>query len=107
MNKRNLKSVVNKLLGKLDKASEELDCYMQKRIEKRKKIGYDEENGKPVEECIHEEENFEIVNGIVDRTSLKQLVDMLGALNKISNGEEEADKTGGVILIPQANDNEV
>jgi len=105
LNKRNLKSVVNKLLGKLDKASEELDCYMQKRVEKRKKIGYDEENGKPVEECIHEEENFEIVNGIVDRTSLKQLVDMLGALNKISNGEEE-DKNAGVILIPQVNENE-
>jgi len=106
MNKKNLKSVVNKLLGKLDKASEELDCYMQKRTEKRKVIGYDSEYGKPVEETVHEEENFEIVNGIVDRTSLKQLVDMLAVLNKISNGEAADTANAGVVFLPQVSENE-
>ena len=88
----NIKSLANDLALNIKKANEQLETYIVKNKKKTKKVKYDYEVSKPIEEEITENEEIESMKGIIDRQGLKMLASALKDLNEIIGEDKETDK---------------
>nr|DAZ12950.1 MAG TPA: Protein of unknown function (DUF1804) [Caudoviricetes sp.] len=86
-----INAAADKLLAKLERATEELDTYLVKNKKKVRDIEYNYEVGKPSKEIIAEDEEIAVVSGNIDRAGLKQLTAALKDLADISNSGDEPD----------------
>ena len=89
-----IQDVSDKLLAKIERAIEELDIQLLKRVEKTKTIEYNniERPDKPTKEVVHEEEKVIEVSSIVDRTGLKAITSALRDIKEIQMLKSELDK---------------
>lgn len=91
------------LLDKIEKSIKELDRCVIKTKEKTKSVEYDSDLKKPISETVEETENIEIIEGMIDKMGLKQLVSTLKDIKdihmSISSGESDDGEESGVILI--------
>lgn len=86
-------NVSDKLLEKLERAVEELDIQLYKKVNKTKVIEYNnmERPDKPTKEIIEETESVEEVATIVDRAGLKAVTDALKNLKEVQMLRSELD----------------
>lgn len=93
----------DKLLEKIERSINEIDRCIIKTKEKIKSVEYDADLKKPVNESVEERENIQIIDGMVDKMGLKQLVSTLKDIKDIHmsfTGEESVSETeGGIILL--------
>lgn len=100
----------DRLLDKIERSINEIDRCVIKTKERTKSVEYDAECRKPVNECVTEKENIEIVDGMVDKMGLKQLVSTLKDIKDIhmsingSSAENDADDESGVIILEQVDE---
>lgn len=89
-----IQDVSDKLLEKIERAINELDIQLLKRVEKTKIIEYNnlERPDKPTKETVHEEEKVIEVSSIVDRTGLKAITSALRDIKEIQMLKSELDK---------------
>ena len=78
-----LKAIANDLALNIIKANSQLEKRIAKNKKKTKTVKYDYKTLKPSKEEIIENEELEIVNGIIDRQGLKLLASALKDLNEI------------------------
>lgn len=96
-------NISDTLLDKIEKSISELDRCVVKCKERTKTTEYDYDTKKPVNEVVEEKEDIQIIEGMIDKMGLKQLVSTLKDIKDIhraiegenSSEEEEA----GVIVI--------
>ena len=89
-----INSLADKLIEKLEQASEQLDNYIVTNKKKVKTIEYDNNvQGKPAKEITTEVENLEIVNGIIDAKNLKQLASALKDIKDIQGSSNDVIST--------------
>ena len=95
----------DKLLDKIERSIDEIDQCLIKTKERTKSVEYDDEFRKPLSESVTEKENIEIVDGLVDKMGLKQLVSTLKDIKDIhmsingSSSENADDGENGVIIL--------
>lgn len=93
----------DKLLEKIERSINEIDRCIIKTKEKIKTVEYDTDLKKPVNESVEEKENIQIIDGMVDKMGLKQLVSTLKDIKDIHmsfTGEEAlSENEGGIILL--------
>ena len=84
----------DRLLEKLERAVEELDIQLFKKVNKTKVIEYNntERPDKPTREIIEETETFEEISTIVDRAGLKAITDALRNIKEVQMLRSELDK---------------
>lgn len=91
------------LLDKIEKSIAEIDRCIIKTKEKTKTVEYDCDLKKPVNESVEETENIEIIDGMIDKMGIKQLVSTLKDIKDIHLGligeEQDTDEESGVILL--------
>lgn len=75
-----LDALKERLIGKLERAIDELDRYTVTVKTKEKTIEYEDDGKKPLSEKIVETEEIHIEKGLIDRGALKQLVTTLAEL---------------------------
>lgn len=95
----------DKLLDKIERSIDEIDRCVIKTKERTKSVEYDDEFRKPVNESVTEKENIEIVDGMVDKMGLKQLVSTLKdikdihmSINGSSSGNADDEESGVIVL---------
>lgn len=94
----------DRLLDKIEQSINEIDRCIMKTKEKTKTVEYDYDLKKPVAETVEEKENIEIIDGMIDKMGLKQLVSTLKDIKdiqlSISGGDNipEDDECGVVVL---------
>ena len=98
-----LKSIANDLALNVIKANSQLEQYIVKNKKKTKIVKYDYEVGKPNKETTTENEEIEILNGIIDRQGLKMLTSALKDLNDIltdkqGNTEEDLENAKKILV---------
>lgn len=97
--------ISDRILDKVDAALLEVDRTVMKIKEKEKIVEYDSDLKKPVSEKHTETEKVEIVDSVIDTSSLKQIVATLKDIKDIHIGfatkdEENADDDeNGIIMI--------
>ena len=95
--------ISDKLLDKIEKSITEIDRCVIKTKERTKNVEYDFDLKKPVNECIEEKENIDIIEGMIDKMGLKQLVSTLKDIKDIHtclNEEKTTDEDdNGIILL--------
>ncbi|MBQ7901614.1 MAG: hypothetical protein IJ365_06600 [Clostridia bacterium] len=95
--------ISDKLLDKIEKSITEIDRCVIKTKERTKNVEYDFDLKKPVNECIEEKENIDIIEGMIDKMGLKQLVSTLKDIKDIHtclNVEKNTDEDeNGIILL--------
>lgn len=97
-------NISDSLLDKIEKSIEELDRCIVKCKEKTKTLEYDYDTKKPVNEIVEEKEDIQIIEGMIDKTGLKQLVSTLKDIKDIHRSieDEPIDKEeGGVIILSE------
>lgn len=87
-----IKSIANDLALNIIKANSQLEKYIVKNKKKTKTVVYDYKVGKPEKETINEDEQIEVLNGIVDRQGLKMLTSALKDLNDILSDKNDNNK---------------
>ncbi len=96
-------SISDSLLDKIEKSIAELDRCIVKNKEKTKTVEYDYDTKKPVNEVVEEKEDIKVIEGMIDKMGLKQLVSTLKDIKDIHmsiTGDTPADEDeAGVILI--------
>lgn len=94
--------ISDKLLDKIEKSISEIDRCVIKTKERTKNVEYDFDLKKPVSESVEEKENIDIIEGMIDKMGLKQLVSTLKDIKDIHTGltgtETEDDETGIIVL---------
>ena len=75
--------ISDRLLTKIEKSIDEIDRCIIKTKERTKSVEYDSDLKKPVNETLLEKENVEIVEGMIDKMGLKQLVSTLKDIKDI------------------------
>ena len=93
----------DKLLDKIEKSISEIDRCVIRTKERTKNVEYDFDLKKPVSESVEEKENIDIIEGMIDKMGLKQLVSTLKDIKDIHTGlsgteSEEDDETGIIVL---------
>lgn len=97
-------SISDRLLDKIEKSISELDRCIVKNKEKTKTVEYDYDTKKPINETVEEKEDIKIIDGMIDKTVLKQLVSTLKDIKDIhmsiegDSGAEDS-REGGVIVL--------
>lgn len=95
--------ISDKLLDKIEKSITEIDRCVIKTKERTKNVEYDFDLKKPVNECIEEKENIDIIEGMIDKMGLKQLVSTLKDIKDIHtclNEEKTTDEDdNGIVLL--------
>ena len=83
----------DRLLEKIERAVDELDIQLFKKVNKTKVIEYNNEKrpDKPTKEIIEETETFEEISTIVDRSGLKAVADALKSIKEIQMLRSELD----------------
>ena len=87
-----IKSIANDLALNIIKANSQLETYIVKKKKKTKKVKYDYKVSKPSEEETTENEEIEIMDGIIDRQGLKMLASALKDLNEIIGDNKGTNK---------------
>ena len=95
--------ISDKLLDKIEKYISEIDRCVIKTKERTKNVEYDFDLKKPVSESVEEKENIDIIEGMIDKMGLKQLVSTLKDIKDIHTGltgteTEDDDETGIIVL---------
>ena len=94
----------DRLLTKIEKSIDEIDRCIIKTKERTKSVEYDSDLKKPVNETLLEKENVEIVEGMIDKMGLKQLVSTLKDIKDIhlsfaeGNNINDDEDTGIIVL---------
>lgn len=97
--------ISDRILDKVDAALMEVDRTVIKVKEKEKVVEYDSELKKPISEKHTETEKAEIVESVIDTSSLKQIVATLKDIKDIHLGfmakddEETEGDENGIIMI--------
>ena len=98
-------AISDRLLDKIEKSISELDRCIVKNKEKTKTVEYDCDTKKPINEVVEEKEDIQVIEGMIDKTGLKQLVSTLKDLKDIHmsiTGEEISEEgDGGIIEISE------
>lgn len=87
-----IKAIANDLALNIIKANSQLQQYIVKNKKKTKTITYDYDVAKPQKETVEENEEIEVLDGIVDRNGLKMLTSALKDLNDILANKEDNNK---------------
>lgn len=96
--------ISDRLLTKIEKSIDEIDRCIIKTKERTKSVEYDSDLKKPVNETLLEKENVEIVEGMIDKMGLKQLVSTLKDIKDIhlsfaeGNNINDDEDTGIIVL---------
>ena len=96
--------ISDRLLTKIEKSIDEIDRCIVKTKERTKNVEYDSDLKKPINETLLEKENVEIVEGMIDKMGLKQLVSTLKDIKDIHLSFEEGniaddDEDKGIIVL--------
>lgn len=95
--------ISDKLLDKIEKSISEIDRCVIRTKERTKNVEYDFDLKKPVSESVEEKENIDIIEGMIDKMGLKQLVSTLKDIKDIHTGlsgtESEEDEETGIIVL--------
>lgn len=98
-------SISDALLDKIEKSISELDRCVVKCKERTKTLEYDYDTKKPVNEVVEEKEDIQIIEGMIDKMGLKQLVSTLKDIKDIHRsieGDDAGDdETSGVIVLSE------
>lgn len=95
-----INAIKNRLIDRIEQATEELNRHEIVKTNKIKTIKYDAKIKKPVKETIEESEIKEFIEGDIDRMGLKQLTSALRDLCAIVGDDEQENQEGGVVLLP-------
>ena len=87
-------NITDKLLDKIEKAVDELDIQLCKKVEKVKEIEYKnyERPDKPTKETIHETEEVIEVRSIIDRKGAQELASAIKSLKEVQMLKTELDE---------------
>ena len=87
-------SITDKLLDKIERAVDELDIQICKRVEKVKEIEYknEERPDKPTKETIHETEEITEYRTIIDRKGAQELASAIKSLKEVQMLKTELDE---------------
>ena len=87
-------NISDKLLDKIEKAVDELDIQLCKRVEKVKEIEYNnlERPDKPTKEIIHESEEVVEITSIIDRKGAQELASAIKSLKEVQMLKTELDE---------------
>jgi len=102
---RRILNLSDRILDKVEEAIEEVASHIIKTKEKTKSVDYDDDRKKPLSETVSETEREEIIAGLIDTGSLKQLTATLKDVKDIHLGftADSASNTdtneSGVIVI--------
>lgn len=94
--------ISDRLLDKIEKSISELDRCIVKNKEKTKTVEYDYDTKKPINEIVEEKEDIKVIEGMIDKMGLKQLVSTLKDIKDIHlsmTGECDSGEESGVILL--------
>ncbi len=97
--------ISDRLLEKIEKSINEIDRCVVKTKQRTKNVEYDSDLKKPLSECVEETESIEIIDGMIDKMGLKQLVSTLKDIKDIhtsfcdgpAQGDQE-DESGIIVL---------
>ena len=95
-------NISDSLLDKIEKSINELDRCVVKCKEKTKTLEYDYDTKKPINEVVEEKEDIQIIEGMIDKMGLKQLVSTLKDIKDIHRsieGDDGTEEDSGVILL--------
>ena len=94
-------SISDSLLDKIEKSISELDRCIVKNKEKTKTVEYDYDTKKPINEVVEEKEEIQIIDGMIDKSGLKQLVSTLKDIKDIHMSVSGIDtkEESGIIVI--------
>ncbi len=95
--------ISDKLLDKIEKSILEIDRCIIRTKERTKNVEYDFDLKKPINESVEEKENIDIIEGMIDKMGLKQLVSTLKDIKDIhtglvDTGANEEEETGIIVL---------
>lgn len=103
--KERILTLSDRLLDKIEQSIKEIDRTVIKAKEKTKTVEYDYDLKKPVSENVYEKENVEVIDGMIDKMGLKQLVSTLKDIKDIqlsitenSRETDEENEYGVVVL---------
>ncbi len=87
-------TITDKLLDKIEKAVDELDLQLCKKVEKVKEIEYNnyERPDKPTKETIHETEEVTEVRTIIDRKGVQELASAIKSLKEVQMLKSDLDE---------------
>lgn len=94
--------ISDRLLDKIEKSITELDRCIVKNKEKTKTVEYDYDTKKPINEVVEEKEDIQIIEGMIDKMGLKQLVSTLKDIKDIHisiSGDMVSDEESGIIML--------
>ena len=97
--------ISDRILDKVSSALDEVDRTVIKVKEKEKIVEYDGDLKKPISEKYTENEKVEIIDSLIDTSSLKQIVATLKDIKDIHNGfcgknnQSDDEEENGIILI--------
>ncbi len=101
-------NISDSLLDKIEKSISELDRCIVKCKEKTKTLEYDYDTKKPINEVVEEKEDIQIIEGMIDKMGLKQLVSTLKDIKDIHRSIEGDDRSddeeAGVIVLSDIDD---
>ncbi len=95
-------SISDSLLDKIEKSISELDRCIVKNKEKTKTVEYDYDTKKPINEVVEEKEEIQIIDGMIDKGGLKQLVSTLKDIKDIHmsvSGIDTKEEESGIIVL--------
>ncbi len=93
----NIKVLANDLALNIAKANSQLEKQIIKNKKKTKTVKYDYKIGKPQAETTEENEEIEIVDGLIDKLGLKQLTSALKDLSDILSIKDPEQNNDGKI----------
>ncbi len=95
--------ISDKLLDKIEKSISEIDRCVIRTKERTKNVEYDFDLKKPINESIEEKENIDIIEGMIDKMGLKQLVSTLKDIKDIHtcfcDAKPDEDEETGIIVL--------
>ena len=97
--------ISDRILDKVSSALDEVDRTVIKVKEKEKTVEYDGDLKKPISERYIENEKVEVIDSLIDTSSLKQIVATLKDIKDINTGicgkdiSKEEEGENGIIMI--------
>ena len=103
-------TIADSMLDMIEKSISELTRCVLKIKERTKTVEYDYDTKKPVNEVVEEKENVEIIDGMIDKAALKQLVSTLKDIKDIHTsmaGDDDRDTDeNGIVLLSDVEETE-
>jgi len=96
-------AISDRLLDKIEKSISELDRCIVKNKERTKTVEYDCDTKKPLTETVEEREDIKVIDGMIDKMGLKQLVSTLKDIKdihlSITDSDEAEEENAGIIVL--------